>query len=77
MSQNVTVHSKKPCVQCDATFRRLDKDGIEYDVVQLTDESAAKFRDAGHMQAPVVVTDTDTWAGFRPDLIDKLKEIAA
>lgn len=74
---SVTVHSKKPCVQCDATFRKLDKEGIEYVVVQLTEESAATFKAAGHMQAPVVVTSTGTWAGYNPDRIMELKEQAA
>lgn len=73
----ITVHSKKPCVQCDATFRHLDKAGIPYTVVQLTEESAGTFKDAGHMQAPVVVTGTDTWAGYRPDKLNNLKEQAA
>ena len=32
----VTVYSKPACVQCDATYRALDKHGIAYDVVDLT-----------------------------------------
>ena len=27
----------------------------------------------GFMQAPVVVTETDSWAGFRPDKISELE----
>lgn len=73
----VTVHSKKPCVQCAATFRKLDKEGIAYTVVQLTEESAAEFKTAGHMQAPVVVTDRGTWSGYNPDRIMEFKEQAA
>src|SRR5690606_35206648 len=31
----VTVYSKPACVQCDATYRALDKKGIEYTVVDI------------------------------------------
>lgn len=73
----MTVHSKPSCVQCTATIRKLTKEGIEHVVVQLTEESATEFKTAGHMSAPVVVTDRGTWAGYNPDLIDQLKEISA
>ncbi len=29
---NITVYTKPACVQCTATYRALDKAGIEYDV---------------------------------------------
>ena len=32
----VTVYSKPACVQCDATYRALDKKGIEYTVVDIS-----------------------------------------
>ncbi len=37
----VTVYSKPTCVQCDATYRALDKHGIAYDVVDLTQDPTA------------------------------------
>lgn len=72
----VVVHSKPACQQCAATIRKLDKEGIAYEVVQLTEESLTEFKAAGHMTAPVVVTSNGTWAGFQPDQIMKLKEVA-
>lgn len=59
------------------TKRNLDSLGIEYQEINL-DESP-QFRehvtkDLGFMAAPVVVTDTDAWSGFRPDKIMALKE---
>lgn len=71
----VTVYTKPACVQCRATYKALDDQGVPYRTVNLPEfpELAEAFREAGHMQAPVVVVerhgDTETWAGFRPDLI--------
>ncbi|ROQ52667.1 ribonucleoside-diphosphate reductase class Ib glutaredoxin subunit [Rathayibacter sp. PhB152] len=71
----LTVYSKPSCVQCTATCRALDAKGIEYTVVDLsTNEAAREYvtDDLGYRQAPVVVaSDQDHWSGFRPDLIEK------
>lgn len=68
---SVTVHTKPSCVQCKATFRKLDDHGVTYDVVQLTADSAMAFKEQGFASAPIVITDTEKWAGFRPDLINQ------
>lgn len=70
----VTVYSKPQCVQCDATYRALDKKGIEYTVVDLMQDPEAMemVRSLGHMQAPVVVAGDSNWSGFRPDQIARL-----
>ena len=54
------------------TFKALDKNGVEYRKVDLTEDSEAMdyVRSLGYMQAPVVVVDPEThWSGFRPDAI--------
>ncbi|HET6268511.1 MAG TPA: glutaredoxin domain-containing protein, partial [Arthrobacter sp.] len=33
---NVTVYTKPACVQCNATYRALDKKGITYQSVDIT-----------------------------------------
>lgn len=70
----VTVYTKPACVQCSATYKALDKQGIEYNVVDITE--APEARDyvlaLGYMQAPVVVAGDDHWSGFRPDRIKAL-----
>ncbi|MDO3032094.1 glutaredoxin-like protein NrdH [Mycobacteroides abscessus] len=70
----VTVYTKPACVQCSATYKALDKLGIEYNVVDITE--APEARDyvlaLGYMQAPVVVAGDDHWSGFRPDRIKAL-----
>ncbi|MBP1326411.1 glutaredoxin-like protein NrdH [Leucobacter exalbidus] len=70
----ITVYTKPSCVQCTATYRALDSKGIEYNVLDLSqDESALEtVKELGYLQAPVVVTDDEHWSGFRPDKISAL-----
>lgn len=71
---SVTVYTKPACVQCDATARALRKAGIPFATVDLTEDPAALelVKKMGHQQAPVVVTDTESWAGFHPGRIKAL-----
>lgn len=73
---SITVYSKPACVQCTATTKELDRKGIAYDYVDITQDSGAMDRviELGYKQAPVVVAGDDHWAGFRPD---KISAIAA
>lgn len=75
----VTVYTKAGCVQCTATCKAMDKSGVAYQVVDITTDPAAHdyVQALGYLQAPVVVTDTDHWAGFRPDRITALSQPAA
>jgi len=70
----VTVYSKPACVQCDATYRALDKKGIAYTVVDISADALAleRVRALGHPQAPVVVAGDVSWSGFRPDQVNAL-----
>jgi glutaredoxin-like protein NrdH len=72
----VTVYTKPACVQCNATYRALDKKGITYQSVDISQDPAAleRVRSLGYMQAPVVITDQDHWSGFRPDKIEELAQ---
>lgn len=69
-----TVYTKPNCVQCDMTKRLMDKIGVEYNTVDISDNPAELDRliDMGYRAAPVVVTDNDSWAGFNPDKITAL-----
>ena len=70
----VTVYSKPSCVQCDATYRALDKKGVGYAVIDVTEDQAAydHVLALGAQQVPVVETETDYWTGYRPDKISAL-----
>ncbi|OBI77888.1 redoxin NrdH [Mycobacterium asiaticum] len=74
----ITVYSKPACVQCVATYKALDKQGVAYQKVDITLDSEARdyVMALGYLQAPVVVADNDHWSGFRPDRIKALAEAA-
>lgn len=70
-TETVRVYTKPDCRQCDATKRRFTEKGIEFEVEDLTDEgNLAAAKALGHASAPVVVVGDESWAGYRPDLID-------
>ena len=70
----ITVFSKDFCVQCTATYRALDKLGLDYTVVRIDEDEEAltAIMAMGYMQAPVVMAGAQHWSGFRPDLIKAL-----
>lgn len=74
MSGTVTVYTKPACVQCNATYKALDKQSIAYKKVDITVDSEARdyVIALGYLQAPVVVAGDDHWSGFRPDRIKGL-----
>lgn len=76
---SITVYSKPRCPQCTATYRAMDKLGISYETVDITEDAEALefILGLGHKQAPVVVTETDNWSGFRPDSIKALAAVGA
>lgn len=75
----VTVYTKPACVQCNATCKALEKQGIEFEKVDITLDSEARdyVMALGYLQAPVVVAGNDHWSGFRPDRIKALSSVAA
>lgn len=70
----ITVYTKPSCVQCTATYRALDSQGLEYNILDLSEDASAleTVKGLGYLQAPVVVTDDEHWSGFRPDKIAEL-----
>ena len=70
----ITVYSKPACVQCTATTRAIEARGLDYEVIDLTEDDAAmtQVSELGYRQVPVVNAGDDHWAGFRPDLIGRL-----
>lgn len=74
----VVLLSKNSCVQCDATKRALDNNGIEYEVRNMSDDPAALdlAKELGFLQAPVVIPPTgEPWSGFVPDKIKALAQV--
>ena len=75
----ITVYTKPACVQCNATYKALAKNGLDYTVVDITTNDQARdyVMGLGYLQAPVVVAGDDHWSGFRPDRIKALAASAA
>jgi glutaredoxin-like protein NrdH len=68
------VYTKPACVQCEQTKKLLDKNGVKYTVIDITQDQEAyeKVVAMGFMSAPVVISGEDSWAGFRPDKINSI-----
>ena len=73
---SIIIYSKPDCVQCNATYRALDKQGITYQVVDLTEDPQAlnHVKSLGYQQVPVIITHDDHWSGLRPDKISALAQ---
>lgn len=72
----VTVYSKPNCQPCRATYRTLDKFGVPYEVIDVSEDHDARewLIAEGHKQTPVVVSPIGTWSGYVPD---KIRALAA
>jgi glutaredoxin-like protein NrdH len=75
----ITVYSKPACVQCTATTRALDRQGIDYRIIDVSADAEAYelVQGLGYRQVPVVIAGEQHWAGFRPDMISSLSTAAA
>ncbi|MBE7194498.1 MAG: glutaredoxin-like protein NrdH [Gordonia polyisoprenivorans] len=67
----IVVYSKPACVQCTATYKALDKHGIAYTTIDITENPDAReyVLALGYLAAPVVVTGDTHWSGYRPNRI--------
>jgi glutaredoxin-like protein NrdH len=75
---SIIIYSKPDCVQCSATYRAMDKQGLPYQVIDLTQDAQAlgQVRAMGYQQVPVIVAGDQHWSGFRPDKISALRQLA-
>lgn len=71
---DVTVYWMQGCGPCGQTKRWLEKEGVEFDAVELktTEDFENLIHPMGYKQVPVVVAGEDHWSGFR---INRLKEL--
>lgn len=74
LKMTVTVYSKPACVQCVATYREMEKKGIDHNVIDITQDKEAfeTVQGLGYMQVPVVVAGDSHWSGFHPEKISAL-----
>ena len=72
---SITVYTKPACAQCTATFRALDKAGISYQKIDVTQNAEAReyVMSLGYLAMPVVyVSPGQHWSGYRPDAIGSI-----
>lgn len=71
----INVFSRQNCPQCQRTKDLMKAKGIEFNVVDVTDDEKMvdSLKKQGYRQLPVVVTETDAWTGFNPQ---KIAEVA-
>ncbi|MBF4459510.1 NrdH-redoxin [Pseudoclavibacter sp. VKM Ac-2867] len=65
----MTVLATVSCVQCTATKRKLENDGVvPFEYRMLTDDEREHCKSLGHMQAPIVIDHATgaLWTGNNP-----------
>lgn len=70
----ITVYSNPNCVQCEQTKRYLSLNGLEFEskMIQDSPEIVPLIEEKGYKSAPVVVTPTESWSGFRLEKLASL-----
>lgn len=74
--QEVSVYGKPGCVQCKYTTKELDKLDVPYRYIDIEENQGAhqEVKGMGFTSLPVVVTNSEQWAGFSPDRIRRIKQ---
>jgi glutaredoxin-like protein NrdH len=72
---SVTVYTTPNCVQCNATKKHLERIGIEYETVDLSEnpDTLREFVEKGLTTAPIVVAGENIWSGYQHAKIESLK----
>ena len=72
----ITVYTKPGCGPCRTTKSAMEKAGLSYDVVDITDDPEARdyVMALGYTSAPVVVAGNEHWSGFRPERIKAIQK---
>lgn len=72
----VTVYFSRLSPETNSTLKALDAKGIEYCIVDLSNDPADRemLKSLGYIQPPVVIVGDSHWSGFRPDKIDELAD---
>lgn len=71
----ITIYTRNDCVQCHATKRAMESRGVEFEMVNVDQDPAAadSLRAQGFRALPVVFAGDESWSGFRPDMINRLR----
>lgn len=74
MANKITIFSKNNCMQCKMTKKLLDKEGADYQEINIDErpEMIDYVKDLGFSAVPVIKAGDIIFSGFQPA---KLKEI--
>lgn len=67
----ISIYTTPECAQCRMTKKMLDEANVPYESIDLSQDAEAleMVRELGYTAAPVVITDSTHWSGFRHERI--------
>ena len=70
----IKMYTRDNCTQCIATKQFLDRQEVDYEIIDLDKEPEAmvQVEEMGYRSLPILVVDNESWSGFRPDKLSKL-----
>jgi glutaredoxin-like protein NrdH len=65
------IYTKSNCIQCDASKALMEDNGKQFQEISLEENphELNRLKALGYMSAPIIETETDTWAGFNYEKI--------
>lgn len=73
----VKLYTQPSCRDCVKTKKEFKRKGIEYEEIDLSQDKTARemIKKQGFMKAPVVITEGDSWSGFKPQKIAGMVQV--
>lgn len=78
MELTIDLYSKPNCPQCRMTKVWLEREGLQYNEIDVTQDAEAenRCRAMGYKELPVVVAASQHWSGFRHSRLMELRALA-
>lgn len=70
----VKLYTQPACNDCVKTKKAFKKQGIQYEEIDISQDPSARkmIKEQGFMKAPVVMTENESWSGFKPQKISSM-----
>ncbi|BAL62582.1 glutaredoxin-like protein NrdH [Melissococcus plutonius] len=71
---SVKIFSKNNCMQCKMTKRYLTENNISFEEINIDQkpDELNRLKEQGFQSVPVIISDTTTIVGFRPNQLKQL-----